>query len=111
MQGGAKKRNTSENPQPAGSLLGQGIDPLHLGQQIQGRRSQSKNDKYQDQDPNLGGYNQPNMTNLNASMTAQANARFTPASKATNGFKQSDVMQKRTGGAVSRDRAGISYAT
>ena len=51
------------------------------------------------------------MTNLNASMTAQANARFTPASKAANGFKQSDVMQKRTGGAVSRDRAGISYAT
>ena len=84
---------------------------MHLGQQIQGRRSQSKNDKYQDQDPNFGGYNQPNIGNLNANMTAQANARFTPAGKAAPGFKQSDVMQKRTGGAASRDRAGISYAT
>ena len=43
-------------------------------------------------------------------MNSQPNQRFTPAAKG-NGFKQSDVMQKRTGGAASRDRAGISYAS
>ena len=71
---GPKKRNTSEAPQPAGSLLGQGIDPLHLGQ-VPGRRSQSKNDKYKDAEaaPGLtfGAFNPPqkglNGVNLNAS--------------------------------------------
>ena len=71
---GGKKRNTSEAPQPAGSLLGQGIDPLHLGQ-VPGRRSQSKNDKYKDAEPAPGltfaGFNPPQKglsgMNLNAS--------------------------------------------
>jgi len=47
----AKKRNISETHtalQPgATSMLGQGIDPLHLNN-VPSRRSQSKNDKYKD---------------------------------------------------------------
>ena len=77
---GTKKRNTSEAPQPAGSLIGQGIDPLHLGQQVPNRRSQSKNDKYKDAEiaPGLtfGSFNPQqkplNSMNLNTSQNVKS---------------------------------------
>ena len=85
-----KKRNISEtahsNPGQPGngaSLLGQGIDPMHINQ-VPSRRSQSKNDKYKDQGDisnglgGLGNFGPGGKLAQNQVRTSQQNQRFTP---------------------------------